>query len=133
MLSTRYLVAIFLISFVTPSFAGCDEVYVNNVRNRTFTEDNYSSLNTLYDNLCSSSGSKKSMSLDSSMGVVIDSLPINMTGNGKSTEEKADAFCHTSDPSNDSAEHSTPDPPAGRVESFFGSRKPPCFWPSSSR
>ncbi len=92
----RRLIAIGLaVSFVTPSFAGCDEVYVNNVRNRTFTEDNYSSLNTLYDNLCSSSGSKKNLSWDSSMGIIIDSLPISMTGNAKSSEEKTNAFCHT--------------------------------------
>jgi hypothetical protein len=92
----RFILAVGLtVSITTPSFSGCDEVYTNNVRNRTFTEDNYASLNTVYDNLCSSSGSKKSLSWDSSMGIIIDSLPINMTGNGKSTEEKADAFCHT--------------------------------------
>ena len=48
-----------VIAYVTPGYGGCDDVYVNNVRNRTFTENDAASLNTLYDHLCSSSGSKK--------------------------------------------------------------------------
>ena len=29
------------------------------------------------------------------MSIIVQAIPINMTGNGKSNEEKADAFCHT--------------------------------------
>jgi hypothetical protein len=84
-----------LIICAPPSFAGnCEDVYANNVRNRTFAESDYTTLNTLYDNLCSSSQRKSSLSWDSSMNIIVDSLPMGMTGNAKSTNEKADAFCH---------------------------------------
>ncbi|MCK1640464.1 hypothetical protein IVA95_23480 [Bradyrhizobium sp. 157] len=95
MISFKQFVAItLLIAGTNPSFgSGCDDVYLNNVRNRTSSEADYASLNTLYDHLCTSSSRKKNLSWDSSMGIVVDALPINMTGSGKSTEEKADNFC----------------------------------------
>jgi len=74
--------------------SNCDEVYKNSTRNKYYSESDAASLNTVYDQLCDTSGEKKSLSWDSSMSIVVDALPINMTGNGKSTSEKADSFCH---------------------------------------
>jgi hypothetical protein len=73
--------------------ASCEDVYQNNVRDKYYSESDYSSLNTLYDNLCSSSGERKSQSWDSSMSVVVKAIPIKMTGNAKSDVERASAFC----------------------------------------
>lgn len=60
---------------------------------RSFYENNWSSLNTVYDQMCSATGEKKRLRWDSSLGIVVDGLPINMTGNAKSSSEKAENVC----------------------------------------
>jgi hypothetical protein len=73
---------------------GCDDVYLNSIRNKYNSIEDYASYNALYDQICNADGERKNLSWESSMGIVIDAIPINMTGNGKSSEEKASSFCH---------------------------------------
>jgi hypothetical protein len=74
--------------------ASCDDVYRDNVRNRDFSEKNWSSLNTLYDQLCTSSGEKRNSSWNASLDVIVEDIPIGMTGGGKDASEKTSNFCH---------------------------------------
>ena len=73
---------------------GCDDVYRDAVRNRNFSESDYSSLNTVYDQLCTSTGEKNSSGWNVGLNVIVEDLPIGLTAGGKDNSEKVTNFCH---------------------------------------
>lgn len=77
------------------SFSHCESVYQSATRNISFTETSYSSLNTIYDQYCSSTGERKSGTTGVGVEAVVKSIPISFTGSHASDEEKLTSFCKT--------------------------------------
>jgi hypothetical protein len=75
------------------AYATCEDVYRDSVKDHVVYDNDWSALNTIFDRECTKTGSKSATSFDSSMGLMIDELPINMTGNGKTSDEKVSNFC----------------------------------------
>lgn len=72
---------------------GCDDVYRDAVRNYSFSQNDYSTLNSVYDNQCTVTGERQKYTWDSSMDIVVESLPIGMTGNASAAIDKMTNFC----------------------------------------
>jgi hypothetical protein len=72
----------------------CESVYQNATRNYVFSQNNWSYLNSVYDNQCTTTGDRQSTTWNSSMNILADALPVSMTGNASTSEDKMTNFCH---------------------------------------
>jgi len=71
----------------------CVAVYETATRNLQISEASYSSLNTVFDQYCESNGEFKDSAKSGGLEAVIKSVPISLSGNASSIEERFQNFC----------------------------------------
>jgi hypothetical protein len=77
----------------TFAFANCEDIYSQAVRDKSFTSDDWASLNSVYDRICTSSGGKQNFTWNSGMSIIVDSLPFSGTGNAAGSTDNWASFC----------------------------------------
>lgn len=100
MLSSNTCVKLALFSLLTlsavPAFSqSCAEVYKDAVRDVSFTRFDLASLHAVYDHQCRSSSSSAGGSLESSVGLLVEMIPIDFTLGASGSKEKIENFCKT--------------------------------------
>jgi hypothetical protein len=90
----RLLAAAFLWSVSASANASCEDAYKDALRDRQFSEYDWSSLNTVYDNQCTQTGEKNSSSSSVGLNAIVQAIPIGFTGNTADSSEKMTNFCH---------------------------------------
>jgi hypothetical protein len=81
------------VSFASDPFAVCGRIIDQGLRNYDISTFDEATLNTVFDNYCSSDGSRKSTNVGLGIDLVVKTIPVSFKGTFASDDEQMNQFC----------------------------------------